>query len=257
VLEADDGGALWWDADGSAWRVAPYLAGTGACWPAAELGRGLAEFHQAVAGIDPGRLRVTLPGFHDPPGRLRALDEVAARDPAGRAGAAAPELATVAALRTDARLLGLPERPVRVAHFDAKADNFLGDAVSGRFRALIDLDTLMPGSWLWDVGDMLRSAAATAPEDEPVNAVDTGAAAAIVAAWTDGVGARLTDVEQAALPLAAPVVTFEQAVRFLADHLGGDAYYRTSRPGQNLDRARSQLALLRSMLDRPSAMIGA
>jgi Ser/Thr protein kinase RdoA (MazF antagonist) len=142
-----------------------------------------------------------------------------------------------------------PSVPLRVAHFDAKADNFLIDA-DGQVSALIDLDTVMPGSILWDVGDLLRSATATQPEDVPDGmAFDAARAGAILSAYRDAAGDLLTEAERSALPLAGPVVTFEQAVRFLADHLAGDAYYRVGYRGHNLDRARAQLLLLEGMVE--------
>jgi hypothetical protein len=103
---------------------------------------------------------------------------------------------------------------------------------------------------------MVRSTTATAPEDEPVGmAMDAGRHRAVMTGYLDAAGALLTAAERAALPDAGPVVTWEQAVRFLTDHLAGDAYYRVARPGHNLDRARAQLALVESMARQRSAMM--
>jgi Ser/Thr protein kinase RdoA (MazF antagonist) len=135
-----------------------------------------------------------------------------------------------------------------VCHFDAKADNFVM-AANGRVKALVDLDTVMPGAWAWDVGDLVRSAAATRAEDDPVGmAFDLDRFAAVVDGYVAGAGSLLTTAERSVLPFAAMAVTFEQAVRFVTDHLAGDVYYRVDRPGHNLDRYRAQLALLDSMV---------
>ena len=143
----------------------------------------------------------------------------------------------------------LASLPVRVAHNDAKAGNVLVDTRTGQPLMLVDLDTVMPGTVLWDVGDLVRSATATVPEDEPGAAFDRARYDALIGGWRAELDGVLTAEENGLIGIAAPVVTYEQAVRFLTDHLMGDVYYRTTRPGQNLDRARSQLSLLQSMLD--------
>jgi thiamine kinase-like enzyme len=141
----------------------------------------------------------------------------------------------------DAALAGLPER---VAHYDAKAANLL----VGKRVVVVDLDTVMPGSVLWDLGDMVRSSTATTDEDTARVSFDGTRYRALVDAWLSEVDDLLTDEERLAVPRAGPVVTFEQAVRFLTDHLQGDVYFRITRPRQNLDRARNQVDLLRSMV---------
>ncbi|MHB8463436.1 MAG: phosphotransferase enzyme family protein [Acidimicrobiales bacterium] len=241
---ARDGSVLWRDAAGDVWRVRPYVEGDGrgdrepGADLARELGRGLGAFHRRVAAIDPLRLAVTVPGFHDPVARLAALERLGDVGPIDR----------FRWLAEEAYRLQSPAVPLRVAHFDAKADNFLFDP-SGRVRALIDLDTVMPGSWLWDVGDLARSATGTTGEDEPDGMTfDLSRFDAIVDGYRTAVDGLLCDAERGGLRVAPMVVTFEQAVRFLADHLAGDVYYRVSRPDQNLDRATAQLRLLESMV---------
>jgi hypothetical protein len=137
----------------------------------------------------------------------------------------------------------IADLPVRVAHYDAKAANLL----VGPTIVVVDLDTVMPGSVLWDVGDMVRSSTGTADEDTAGVSFDAERYAALIDAWLAEVDDLLTDGERRTVPIAGPVTTFEQAVRFLTDHLEGDVYFRVTRPGENLDRARNQLELLRSM----------
>jgi hypothetical protein len=248
VRDEDDG--AW-----RAWRRAPgeprraEAAGPAELRAAAAL---LGRFHALVADLDPDGLCETLPGFHDPARRLEALRAVVAADPCGRVATVGDEidmaeegqpLASLAA-----ELVG--RVPRRVAHFDAKLDNFLfvgDDAV-----CLVDLDTLMPGAWFWDVGDLLRSGATTAAEDEPDVErviVDPQRYEAITDGYRDALSASgaAHPAEFEAVDMAGAIVTYEQAVRFLTDWVAGDVYYRTARPEQNLDRTRAQFRLLASM----------
>jgi hypothetical protein len=121
----------------------------------------------------------------------------------------------------------------------------------GEAVCVIDLDTLMPGQWCWDVGDLLRTAATTAAEDCPdpeAVAADPDLYNAVLTGYLEAMPAGLLGLEErAALWVAGALVTYEQGVRFLTDWLAGDHYYRTNRPGQNLDRARAQLRLLSTM----------
>jgi hypothetical protein len=159
-----------------------------------------------------------------------------------RALAAAP-LATLA----DEMVARVPRR---VAHNDAQLANvlFRGDEAV----CLVDLDTVMPTAWFWDVGDLLRSASCGAAEDDPDpgrNAADPALLRAILDGYRAGVAPVVEpgSPEDEALESAGALITYEQALRFLTDFIRGDVYYRVVRPGQNLDRARAQLALLASM----------
>jgi hypothetical protein len=108
----------------------------------------------------------------------------------------------------------------------------------------------MPGAWFWDVGDLVRTASTTAAEDDPMPesaVVDPELYRSVIDGYRIGVAGAADASEIEALEVAGAIVTFEQALRFLTDWIEGDVYYRTSRPGQNLDRARSQLQLLASM----------
>ncbi|HEV7865866.1 MAG TPA: aminoglycoside phosphotransferase family protein, partial [Acidimicrobiia bacterium] len=212
----------------------------------------LGRFHGLLADLDPAALTETLPAFHDPGRRLDDLRAVMATDPCGRAAAVEREVGM--ALAGEPLVLvaaDLAARvPRRVAHYDAKLDNvlFAGDEAV----CLVDFDTVMPGAWWWDVGDLLRSAASPGAEDDP------DPDRAVVVPWRyrailDGyrealaAGGAADAAELEALEVAGAIVTYEQAVRFLTDWIAGDVYYRVARPTQNLDRARAQFRLLDSM----------
>jgi N-acetylhexosamine 1-kinase len=247
---------LVWDGTGPwrAWRRAPGRPlGSVDASPAALRAAGalLGRFHGLVADLDPDVLTETLPGFHDPGRRLDALRAVIAADPCGRVAAVQDEIDMAQAAESLVAATEITGRvPRRVAHFDAKLDNFLfagEDAV-----ALVDFDTVMPGAWFWDVGDLLRSGATTAAEDEP-NPERVDVAPERYQAIVDGYHLGLSSAgvadpaEFEAVEVAGAIVTYEQAVRFLTDWIAGDVYYRISRPTQNLDRARAQFRLLTSM----------
>lgn len=261
-VPAADGRWLVEDGD-DRWRAWRRVPDAGPCTgldaaAARSAGALLGRFHAGVADLDPSRLAVPLPRFHDLRRRLAALEVELAADRCGRARGAADEIARV---REAAPLVGvagdLADRvPVRTAHFDAKLDNVLfrrGEAV-----CLVDLDTVMPGPWFWDLGDLLRTAATTAAEDasDPAEVtVDPALYDAVVSGYRAAVPAGvLTPAEVEAVTAAGAVATYEQAVRFLSDWLAGDVYFRTTRPGHNLERARAQLALLATLpspLNRP------
>jgi len=256
-VPAPDGGWLAWDGADPwrAWRRVPGRPLDSAAASNAQLraaGAILGRFHGSVADLDPGLLAETLPGFHDPGRRLETLRQVITADPCGRAAAVFDEIETVQDAEALVELAcDLTRRvPRRVAHFDAKLDNILFDGDDA--VALVDFDTVMPGAWFWDVGDLLRSGATTAAEDEPDAervVVEPERYQAIVEGYRHGLSrAGVVQADELdAVEVAGAVVTFEQAVRFLTDWIAGDVYYRISRPTQNLDRARAQLRLLASM----------
>jgi Ser/Thr protein kinase RdoA (MazF antagonist) len=256
-VAASDGQWLGWDQSGPwrAWRRAPGAPLAGADASPAMLqaaGALLGRFHGLLADLDPAGVTETLPGFHDPGRRLDALRAVLAADPCGRVATVEDEIEMALAGESLARraaevTAGVPRR---VAHFDAKLDNILFDG--GEAVGLVDFDTVMPGAWFWDVGDLLRSGATAAAEDDPDPeraVVAPERYQAIVDGYRRGLsGAAANDpAELDAVEVAGAVVTYEQAVRFLTDWIAGDVYYRISRPTQNLDRARAQFRLLASM----------
>lgn len=267
LVHADDGKSAWVDDSGSWWRAFHYIPGSRVlekpetAAQARETGRAFGRFHRIMAAYDGPRLHDTIPHFHDTPRRLAALRQAAERDSAGRLDSSREEVvqmlaqAPVAGLLQTLRASGaLPER---VAHNDAKIGNVLFAAARDEALCVVDLDTVMPGLALHDFGDMIRSTAPTGAEDEP-DAARVAVSLEMFGAITEGYLAEtaglLTGAERANLVEAAQLVTLEQAARFLTDHLDGDRYYKVDRPGQNLDRARAQLALFRSLVAEEDAL---
>jgi phosphotransferase family enzyme len=246
--------------DGSLWRLYDYIAGVRALErvsglaDAREIGRGYGAFHRLLADYDGPPLVETLPGFHDTAARLGQLEQAVLLDPLGRL-AEVPDLLDLARARVGLARLLLPLMaagavPRRIAHNDAKCSNVLLDSQSGEAMAVVDLDTVMPGTLLHDFGDLVRSV--TSPTDEDSRdlsnvGVRVPLFTALARGFLEQVGRRLTPTEREHLVAAGEVITYEQGVRFLTDHLRGDVYYRTTRPGQNLDRARTQFRLLETL----------
>jgi hypothetical protein len=200
------------------------------------------------------RLVETIEGFHDTRGRFEALRRAAKRDPLGRAAHVQPELEFAARHEDLAdRLLALKAAgavPERITHNDTKLNNVMLDDTTGEGICILDLDTVMPGLSLYDFGDLVRTACNPVPEDHP----QPGEAVAredvflaLAEGYLKGVGDALLPVEREHLTTAGELLTFESGLRFLTDHLEGDVYFRIHHPGHNLDRARTQFALLASL----------
>ncbi|HMP73738.1 MAG TPA: aminoglycoside phosphotransferase family protein [Kiritimatiellia bacterium] len=221
---------------------------------AREAARAFAAFVFCLDGEPRLPWAVVLPGFHDTPSRLARLDEARSRASVERLGACREELAFVEAWRDRAgRLAAVLDSgglPARVAHHDAKLNNVLFDRESGRVRAVLDLDTVMPGTPLYDLGDLIRTASHRGAEDERDLSkvrIDPELLQALCEGYREGAEGALTGAEEAWMLPAGVTITLETGVRFLTDYLDGDRYFATSRPDQNLDRCRTQFELVRQL----------
>ena len=255
------------DAGGGYWRLVPFIGGTvvfdrvSNVREAREVGRAFGEFQQRLADWDAPWLDETIPGFHDTEGRFTALDLAMDEAPSFLREEAEYEIAGVLAHRHLAgriqELQASGALPERVAHNDAKIGNVLFDERSGRAAWIIDLDTVMPGTLLHDFGDLVRSSVSPTDEDErelATVAVRIPLFEALADGYLRAAGDTLTDEERRHLVFAGRIITLEQAVRFLTDFLSGDQYYKTTRPGQNLDRARTQLRLFESLTEHEAEL---
>ena len=196
----------------------------------------------------------TIPHFHDTEARLARLKEVVAADPLGRVKEVGPELDFVAAREADCSVvleaLRQGELPLRVTHNDTKLNNVLMDRKTGEAVCVIDLDTVMPGLAVNDFGDSIRFGANHCAEDErDLNKVcfDLNLFDAYTQGFLEGADGALTPAELDYLPWGARLITLECGIRFLTDYLEGDKYFRIHRPGQNLDRCRTQFKLVADM----------
>ena len=214
---------------------------------------GFGTFQQLLSDFPAEKLHETIPNFHNTPDRYRAFHETLTRDPMHRAAQVQPEiefaLARQAEMAALQNALDAGELPLRVTHNDTKLNNVLFDAKTRRALCIIDLDTVMPGSALYDYGDSIRFGAATAAEDErELDKMEMSLERFRV--FTRGYVRAcpgLTQKELELLPLGAKVMTMECGVRFLTDHIDGDSYFSIHREGQNLDRAHTQFKLVADM----------
>ena len=257
LVPSPDGAFAWRATDGALWRAFRFIDQSRSCanamtvQEAHQVGRAYGLFQQMLQDYDGPSLVETIAGFHDTSARLGALERAASHDSTGRTAKAQAEIAFALARGRYASvlppLIASGALPARIVHNDAKASNVLLDAVTGEALAVVDLDTVMPGTLLYDVGDLIRSIASPTDEDEPLLAritVQPAPLTAMSSGFLGACGRALTDAEREHFVFAGLLLTYEQGIRFLSDFLEGDRYYRTSRPGQNLDRARAQFRLL-------------
>ena len=260
VIPTKDAKPCRFDEEGVCWRCYRMIEGAGTVDAVREpvqartASFAFARFARDLSDLPPPRLHETIPAFHDTPARLRTLDAIAAEDRLGRVVFASQELAEINAMRhlaapiMDAFAAGLI--PERITHNDTKINNVMLDEVTGEGICVVDLDTVMPGLALYDFGDLVRVAANPAREDSGrLNNLEArrDMYEACAEGFLEGFGGYLTVQETELMPIAGAVITFELAVRFLSDYLDGDRYFKTLRPGHNLDRARTQIALARSL----------
>ena len=242
------------------WRAYNFITGATACdhieSPAAfrEAARGFGEFQRLLTDFPAAELSETIPGFHHTARRFETFEASVQADRAGRVKDLAEEIAFLRA-RKDmmceiVSALEAGRLPMRVTHNDTKINNVMIDDETGRAICVIDLDTVMPGSALYDFGDAIRSGAATVIEDDPdfdKVSVDLTLFEAFTEGFLSEVRDILTPEEIDMLALSAKVITCEQAMRFLTDYIDGDLYYKIRTPDHNLIRARNQIALVADM----------
>ena len=241
--------------DGSVFRVTKNLENTvsynavtpGLLYKAAY---GFGNFQAMLSDFDGSRLYETIKDFHNTPARYAALKNAVNEDKCGRVKEISKELSFVESIApklsaiTDKLESG--EIPTRVTHNDTKINNVLFDKDTGDFVAVIDLDTVMPGSLLYDYGDAVRFAANFAAEDEKDLSkvrINYDNFKAFTRGFLDAMGNSITETEKEMLPLSVEIIAAELGIRFLTDYLNGDVYFKVSRPGHNLDRARCQFRL--------------
>lgn len=214
-------------------------------------GRAFGKFQRNLSDFPADKLHETIVDFHNTPVRVQQLETAIENNAAGRLDSVkaeidfAMEFSKYAAEITDAMAKG--EVPLRVTHNDTKLNNVLFDAVTGEGVCVIDLDTVMPGSMLYDFGDALRFGASSCAEDETDESkiwFDLEKFEYFAKGFLGEVGDCLTEKEIELLPLSALLMTYECGTRFLADYLNGDTYFKIHRENHNLDRARNQFKLV-------------
>ena len=219
------------------------------------------NFQKMLADYPAKTLHETIPNFHNTPSRFRDFQKAVQEDKMGRAASAQEEIAFALARENDTKvltdLLKAGELPLRVTHNDTKLNNILFDENTKKAICIIDLDTVMPGLSHYDFGDSIRFGASTGAEDEKDLSkieMDLALFEAFTKGYLEGCGGSLTEKEIEMLPMGAKLMTYECGIRFLADYLEGDVYFKIHREGHNLDRARTQFKLVKDMEDKWTEM---
>ncbi|MBP3412439.1 MAG: aminoglycoside phosphotransferase family protein [Oscillospiraceae bacterium] len=260
LIPTKEGKSYFVDSEGEHWRLFPFIDNS-ICLQKAESAEDFKQsaiafgrFQKLLAQFPAAQLHEPIPNFHNTVDRYRQFHEALAADVMDRARLCEAEIRFY--LDREAEAGCIVERladgrlPLRVTHNDTKLNNVMLDYDSRQALCVIDLDTIMPGSSLYDFGDSIRFGAATAAEDEQ-DLSKVSMSLELFRTFTEGFlsacGDSLTETEVQMLPVGAKMMTLECGLRFLTDYLKGDTYFKTSRPGQNLDRARTQLTLVADM----------
>lgn len=257
VVCTTEGAKGYADEEGRFWRAYDFVEGTVCRLTVdsprtfARVGEAFGGFQRRLADFDASCLCESIPNFHNTKKRYADFLEAVERDAVGRADSVREEIRFImdraqrCSLIVDALEQG--ELPLRVTHNDTKLSNILLDEVTEEAVCIIDLDTVMPGSVLYDFGDSIRTGAATAAEDEPdlekVHFLPE-MFKAYARGFIKGMGGSMTERERLMLPDGGYVITLEQCIRFLSDYLDGDTYYHIDYPDHNLVRARTQMKLV-------------
>ena len=261
LVPTRDGRAFTQDAGGGYWRVYDFIEGAHTVdrvtteAQAKAVAAAFGEFQALLADLPGGRLVETIPNFHHTRSRFENLRRAVAENAANRKGEVAAEIDFAFAREADSdvllNLLARAEISERVTHNDTKINNVMLDDVTGATVAVIDLDTIMPGLPLYDFGEMVRTSASSTLEDDPeagnMHLLLPPFRALVQGYLASPVGGVLNATERAHLGFAGKLMTYENGLRFLTDYLQGDTYYKIKHPRHNLDRCRTQFALVRSI----------
>ena len=228
-------------------------------------GKGFGHFQKLLDDFPVESLYETIEDFHNTPKRVEALKTAIVENRAGRASLVQGEIefALENASFADKVVSQISNGsiPLRVTHNDTKINNILFDKDTRQAVCVIDLDTVMPGSALYDFGDALRIGASTAAEDETdLDKVffNESAFEGFAKGYFSEMKDSLTESEIALLPFSAKLLTYECGIRFLTDYLNGDTYFKIHHEHHNIERARNQFKLVSDISkkeDRLSAII--
>ena len=259
-LPAADGKYYAEDSTGSCWRCYRHIGNVYTCniIDSEEVfynaGTAFGAFQQALADYPSETLVETIPNFHNTYSRFLDFKKAVTDDLSGRRANVQDEIQFILDREADTHvlldLIDKGELPLRVTHNDTKLNNILFDNETNQGICIIDLDTVMPGLALYDFGDSIRFGANTASEDEK-DVSKVSLSLPLYKAYTEGYLHTAKDSlwakEIEYLPFSAKLMTLECGMRFLADYLNGDTYFKTAYPEHNLVRCRTQLALVADM----------
>lgn len=260
VVMTTDGKPYYIDREGGAWRVYLFIKDA----ETLDKVRSKEDFYQSalafgrfqalLADYPAETLHETIPDFHNTPKRYMDFEKAVEEDCCNRVREVTDEIEFIRGCKNElpvlTDMLKRGELPLRVTHNDTKLNNIMLDCNTCEAVCIIDLDTVMPGLSIYDFGDAIRFGANTAAEDEQdISKVSLSLELfeTYVSGFLKGCEGRLGEKEIEMLPMAAKMMTLECGMRFLADYLQGDTYFKIERERQNLDRCRTQLALVADM----------
>jgi hypothetical protein len=226
-----------------------------------EAGKAFGDFQSMLADIPEGTLGETIPNFHNMEFRLQQFRDAIKADAAGRLDGV-KDLVEEIEKRADAMCIQeviyrAGKLRKRINHCDTKVNNVLFDSHSGRVLCVIDLDTVMPGYVLSDIGDFIRTGANAGAEDDPdldrVH-VNMEIFKAYTRGYMESAQSFLTPLEIRLLPYGGRLMTYMQTVRFLTDYINGDTYYKIHHPEHNLQRTKAQFKLFQSLVEHTAEM---
>ncbi len=219
-----------------------------------EAGRSFGEFQGWLSDFPAQTLAEIIPNFHNTPVRFETFHRSVEADAAGRRAEVEDDIRFLLEREGECgaitEKLATGEIPYRVTHNDTKINNILFDHATGKATCVIDLDTVMPGSALYDFGDAVRYGASTAREDErDLSKVSLSVELyeQFIKGFMESMGESMTPAEKSLLPMSVKIMTLELATRFLADYLDGDVYFKVRSEDHNLVRARTQIQLVRDI----------
>lgn len=255
------------DSDNAVWRMYNFIENSTtfdtllSVNMAYQVGSAFGAFQGELSGIQATNLHKTIDGFHNTSKRLERFKDVLAQDPRGRVKKCQNEIDYILENQNIAPILmnleKTQELPTRITHNDTKVNNVLFDQDTHQALCVIDLDTIMPGISLFDYGDLVRSATCPSSEDERDLSkvyMQMDYFKALTKGWIEACKGQITNKELEFMPFSARLIAYELAMRFLRDYLNGDQYFKTSRPEQNLDRARTQIKMAQSFEENEAKM---
>lgn len=263
LIPARDGKPYCHDDAGNCWRVYLFIEqartydAVESPAQAFQAAQAFGLFQKMLADLPAPRLHDTIPDFHHTPKRFLTLEKAIAADAVNRAALAKQEIGFALRHKAITSVLLDANLPERVTHNDTKFNNVMLDDTTGVGVCVIDLDTVMPGLALYDVGDMVRTTTSPVKEDER----DLGKVTmqfpmfeALMHGYLASAGEFITPTEKQHLAFAGKLITFEIGLRFLTDYLTGDTYFKVHRDGHNLDRCRTQFKLVESIEQQEAQM---
>jgi Ser/Thr protein kinase RdoA (MazF antagonist) len=256
-LSTNKGSDLQYDDDGFPWRIFPLIENTftidevSSEQDAFEAAKGFGVLTRNLNGVDVNLFKPTLERFHDLAWRYEQFEDALKKAKAETVLSCETEIAQAKSFKYLVeeynQLIGGGELVLRVMHNDTKVNNILFDTHSRKAVCAIDLDTLMPGYFIYDLGDMVRTFVSPVSEEEKdLSKVQfrSNIYQSLLNGYMSEMEQVLTTSEKKSIPFSGKMMTYIMALRMLADYLRGNTYYHISYPTQNLVRARNQFRLL-------------